>query len=108
MTGERLEFTGTLIYADLPEQCIKDCGAKGDVTDTVKEWRETIGFEFAPKLRGRIIESLLDIGAWSRADLGKLSNDELAGMILWLACSHFNDWDGEPYSVTGGDVFTVY
>lgn len=70
--------------AHLPEACIQDCSASGDVKPAVSGWRELLGF-CVP--RRKAIEYLVEFGCWSDDELNSMSDEELAERCLWTACN---------------------
>jgi hypothetical protein len=88
---------------DLPMQCITECSAPGDVTGAVECWRTKLRFS-VNLLRAR--EYLLGTGAWDEDEVAALSDDIVAGRILWMACCDFAEYDPEDDSA-GSDVFCL-
>jgi len=102
-----------LYMSDLPEDCIRDCSASGDVTGAVEAWVEELDFTVD---RERAIQTLQGYGAWSLGELNDADDELLAQRILWLACgdfSEFQSWqadnpDKEPHEADyGSDVFVL-
>ena len=93
-----------LSISDLPADCIEDCSASGDVTETVAYWRCELSFTVD---REKAVECLKGYGAWEDDELASLDDDEIAEKILWLACGDFRDWDGTEDSPCGSDIFVL-
>lgn len=98
---------------DLPEECIRDCAASGDVTEAVKAWAEELDFTVD---RERAIQTLQGYGAWSLGELNDAPDDILAERILWLACGDFSEFmvwqernpDADPADADyGSNVFVL-
>lgn len=77
---------------DLPPECVVDCSNPGDRTETVRAWRNELEFTVDQPL-ARIC--LKRYGAWDDDDLAKMSDDEVAETILWLACCDFREYGVE-------------
>lgn len=78
----------TLDIDQLPVECIEDCSAIGDVSESVAYWREKLGFTVD---RDRAITCLEGYGAWDREDMEQESDGWIAERILWIACGNFSD-----------------
>ena len=98
-----LRRTSCLCIRDLPEQCIADCSASGDVTDAVAHWQRSLPFNVEPEAAR---EYLAQTGGWDRDALAAENPVTLAQRVLWLACCEFSEFmrsDGE----NGDDVFSI-
>jgi hypothetical protein len=79
---------------DLPEECVADCSASGDVTENVEHWVDALEFEVP---RQMAIDWLAEFGAWPRetdeydTGLNDMEDRELAMKVLWLACGEQKD-----------------
>ena len=77
------------IYAtELPEYCIADCSASGDVTDNVVQWVKELKFSVN---QSQARTCLQGYGAWDKDEIAAMSDEEVAEKILWLACCDFRD-----------------
>jgi hypothetical protein len=90
-----------ILVEDLPEQCIYDCSGSGDAGPAVEAWRERLDFQVG---RDRAIAGLLCYGAWTVAELEAKADENIAEIVLWLACCDFREYldFGE-----GSDVFVL-
>jgi hypothetical protein len=98
-----LRRTSCLCIRDLPEQCITDCSASGDVTGVVEHWQRSLPFNVEPEAAR---EYLARTGGWDRDELEGEDPDTLAQRVLWIACGDFSECinsDGE----CGTDVFSI-
>jgi len=78
--------TGEFI-TEFPEDCIKECSASGDVSESVKQWVLKLDF-FLPSLSmGR--KYLSEFGAWD--DLDQADMFTLSQRVLWLACGDIEE-----------------
>ena len=97
-----LRRTSCLCIRDLPEQCITDCSASGDVTGAVEHWQRSLPFNVEPEAARRC---LAGYGAWDDDDLAAASPTSLAQRVLWLACCDFAEHESNlDY---GSDLFTL-
>lgn len=88
---------------DLPRDCILDCTVPGQPADEpVAFWREQLDVTVD---RAAAIRCLKGTGAWEDSALALKTDDELAEIVLWLACGDFREFldDAErkgfdPYS----------
>lgn len=69
--------------AHLPEACIQECAAAGDVEPVVKRWRELMNFEVPTE---KSICYLVEFGSWSEKELENMSRHDRAEKCLWIAC----------------------
>jgi hypothetical protein len=89
----------------LPAECITACTGGGrDAAPYAREWRERLGLTVD---RAKTIACLRGYGAWDDAELNAKSDDELAEIVLWLACGSFAEWDGTDDSPCGSDIFAL-
>lgn len=98
-----LRRTSCLGIRDLPEQCITDCSASGDVAGAVEHWQRSLPFNVEPEVAR---ECLARTGGWDRDELEGEDPATLAQRVLWLACCDFSEYvksDGE----SGTDVFSI-
>ncbi len=91
---------------DIRDECISDCSGQGDVSQAVEYWREKLNFTVN---RNKAIQCLAGYGSWSRSELAKSTDEQLADRILWLACCNFNEWDGneDGESASGSPQFVL-
>lgn len=79
----------------LPADCVADCSASGDVTESVVAWRRRLGFEAPRELAVRYLRAT---GGWDAEELAALSDDNLSEKVLWLACCDAKESDdAEPF-----------
>ena len=106
-----------LLITDVPREAIMECSAPGQVDEDVTYWREQLNLTVN---RERAIECLAGYGAWERDDLNGRTDDDLAEIVLWLACGNFAEYiteceadgldpfDGEYHeSNCGSDTFVL-
>jgi hypothetical protein len=74
-------FIGTL-----PEDCVSDCSAAGDVFAAAEYWRKEIDFQVPRELAARYLEAF---GAWD--DLDTVEDETLARRVLWIACGDMKE-----------------
>jgi hypothetical protein len=67
----------------LPVDCIADCAHAGPCDADVKYWRERLKFEVP---RDRATAYIREFGAWTAEELAAKTDEELAEVVLWLAC----------------------
>ena len=79
--------------SDLPQACIEDCSAQGDVAESVEHWRKQLAFTVD---RARATDYLRGFGAWEDDELGAMTDDEIAARVLWTACGTFSVWQKNP------------
>ena len=87
----------TLYIEDLPQECIDDCSGPGPADEAVTFWRKKLNFTVDHKKAVRYIK---ESGAWSKEELDHMSNDEIAEIILWLACGVFSEYQ---HCITNGE-----
>lgn len=73
---------------DLPEDCIQECSASGDVSEAVSYWQQQLNFVVD---RNNAINYLESTGGWEKDELKDSSDDTLAQRILWIACCDFKE-----------------
>lgn len=79
-----------LNLTDLPDECILDCGeGPGQKDAAVNHWRDALNFTVD---RAKAIDCIAGYGAWEREDLENREDDDLAEIILWLACGNFAEY----------------
>lgn len=83
-----------LTKEQLPDECVGDCSASGDVSESVTYWRDRLNFTVD---RGRAMDYLESSGGWDREDLDKETDTWLAMRVLWLACCQFKEGDDYFY-----------
>ena len=81
-----LHMTSILYIEDIPAEAIRDCSGPGRADEAVAHWRERLGFTVN---RERAIRGLAEYGAWEREELAAKGDDDLADIVLWLACCGF-------------------
>lgn len=74
---------------DLPPVCITECSAAGEVYEPVSYWRQALNFTVPRQLA---IQWLRRFGAWDAVELNRMSNNDLAEKVLWLACHEIKDY----------------
>lgn len=100
-----MRIDSMLSIENLPRACIVECSAGGrDAGPYVEDWRKRLDLSVN---RERTITCLVGYGAWERAELEAKPDEELAEIVLWLACCSFNEWDGTDDSAAGSDVFML-
>lgn len=87
-----------IIYRDdIPEECIADCSAPGDVSGMVAYWRAKLGLTVP---RRAAVACCLATGAYENPEQD--SDDVLADRILWFACCDFRENpDDTAYFIEG-------
>jgi hypothetical protein len=73
---------------ELPQECIEDCSHSVQVDADVAYWVEKLDFNVN---RDNAIKCLKGYGSWDQAELIAMDNSQLAGIVLWLACSDFHE-----------------
>jgi len=82
-------FIGTL-----PQECVDACSHSGSCDEGVAFWRKKLDFAVP---REKTIEYLKEYGAWTVEELTEKSDEDLAELVLWLACGEIQDgidWAG--------------
>lgn len=79
----------SISISDLPRECIDECSASGDVTETVAYWQSKLELQVE---REPAVRCLKGYGAWDEDELWNADDDTLAQRILWLACGDFSDF----------------
>lgn len=98
-----IHVESALLITQLPVECIEDCSAPGPVDDAVTYWRERLGFTVN---RDRAISALEAYDAWDAATLAAKSDQDLAEIVLWIACGDFAEYRVSP-ETGGSDVFIL-
>lgn len=88
--GSGLHVDYTLDKDELPEDCIYECSAQGNVEEAVEHWRKQLNFTVD---RDKAIACLAGYGSWEPEELAEMDDDDIANKILWLACSTFKEGD---------------
>lgn len=89
MTATNLFDECGWFVGDLPDECVADCSASGDVTALVYLWLDRLSFVVP---RSKAIAYLKEFGAWPvESDeydkgLNDMTDTELAAKVLWIAC----------------------
>jgi len=81
------------LVKEIPEECVNDCSASGDVSQAVKEW--TLKLEFVVPSLKQARNYLDEFGAWD--DLNRQGSFSLAQKVLWIGCCDIKengDWIG--------------
>lgn len=78
-----------LALSDLPRECIDDCTGPGPADEAVAFWRRKLDLTVD---RRRAVLCLKGYGAWELADLCEKSDDDIAELVLWLACGDFHEF----------------
>jgi hypothetical protein len=76
------------LLGTLPADCIADCAHAGPCDDDVRHWREQLEFQVP---RERAIAYIREFGAWTAEELAAKSDDDLAEVVLWLACCQIRE-----------------
>lgn len=79
---------------EFPEECINDCSHSGSVDEDIEYWQKKLNFQVPRELT---INYLRDFGAWNLTELNKKSDDDLAQIVLWIACCNIKEdgkWSG--------------
>ena len=82
------------LLGTLPADCIIDCSHSGPCDEDVKHWRERLEFQLP---RDRATAYILEFVAWTAEELAAKSHEELAEVVLWLACCQIREtgkWSG--------------
>ncbi len=77
-----------LLREELGEECITDCSHQGECKYDVQAWRESLNFKVK---REEVTPGLLGYGAWDEEQLAAKGEEELAELVLWLACGDFQE-----------------
>jgi hypothetical protein len=72
----------------LPADCIADCAHAGPCDDDVKSWRERLKFAVP---RDRATAYIREFGAWTGEELAAKTDEDLAEVVLWLACCQIRE-----------------
>lgn len=100
-----LHITDYITIDQLPAECIRDCTTPGqDASPSARYWRETLGLTVD---RDRAIQCIQGYGGWTHEEITAKGDEELAEIILWLACGDFHEWDGTEDSPAGSDIFSL-
>lgn len=83
-----LDSTGCLFREDIPEECVTECTHPGECDADVIRWREKLGFTVS---RPDAIRGLRMYGAWSPEELAVKTDEELAEIVLWVACGSIKE-----------------
>ena len=90
---------------------IEDCSHSGACDSDVSYHRQRLGLTVD---RGNAIQCLEQYGAWSYSELILMTNEDLAEIILWVACGDFKEYlenlkEGYPTDECpqGADVFCL-
>ncbi len=87
-----MHIVDQLTIDQLPQECIDDCSASGQVAGAVAAWRTKLRFTVH---RGNAIRYLRGFGAWDAAELSAMTMVELAERVLWTACGDFHAYQQE-------------
>lgn len=77
---------------NIPEQCVEDCAASGDVEALVTNWQAELAFEVPADVARR---HLGYYGCWD--DLDTVEEVVLMRRLLWVVCGALSD--GEEYYI---------
>lgn len=86
---------------EFPAECVADCSASGAVDQSVAYWLKKLSFSVP---REMAIKWLREFGAWPLetdeydTGLNDMSDDEIAGKVLWLACCDIKE-NGEWFGL---------
>lgn len=83
-----MKYVLDLYPEDLPDNCISECSASGDVFEAVSYWQQQLNFVVD---RNNAISYLESTGAWEKDELKDSSDDTLSQRILWIACCDFKE-----------------
>lgn len=81
---------------DLPIECIQACSQSGQVYEYVHYWCQKLDLSVNTSAAKRCLKGY---GAWTQEELDRLTNEEIAEKILWLACGNFADDDMDFFSL---------
>jgi hypothetical protein len=70
-------------HGDIPQECVSDCNHPGQCDADVEFWTSELGFSVP---REKAIIWLSEFGAWDLEELNEKQDNELAEIVLWLAC----------------------
>ena len=76
------------LLGTLPADCIADCAHSGPCDDDVRHWRQRLDFQVP---RERATAYLREFGAWTAEELAAKSDEDLAEVVLWLACCQIRE-----------------
>ena len=76
------------LLGTLPADCIGDCAHAGPCDDDVRHWRQELEFQVP---RQRAIAYIREFGAWTAEEVAAKSDEELAEVVLWLACCQIRE-----------------
>lgn len=76
------------IEFELPEECVQDCSASGPVDDAVEYWQRELKLKLD---RNKMILELQEYGAWDRAELAQMSDDDLEQKLIWLGAGNISE-----------------
>lgn len=92
MFDEYGHFIGTI-----PQECVDDCTQPGqDASSSVKYWRKKLGFVVP---RDKATSWIREFGAWEDEELEEKSDEGIAEIVLWTACSDIKE-TGEFFGLT--------
>jgi hypothetical protein len=76
------------LLGTLPEDCVSDCSHAGACEADVRYWRGRLDFSVP---RERAIGYLREFGAWTAEELADRTDEELAEIVLWVACGDLRE-----------------
>lgn len=85
---------GTYTGEEIPAECVADGTAQGACDEAMAYWREKLDFTVPRK---QAIDYVAASGGWEREELEEMSDDEIAEIVLWMACGQIKedgDWCG--------------
>lgn len=86
-TEEWFDENGWLLK-ELPEECVKACHHSGQCDEDVEYWQKKLDFRVP---RDKAQEWLRKYGAWTQEELQEKTDEELAQVVLWLACGDIQE-----------------
>ena len=76
------------LIGDIPQEAVKDCSHQGECFFDCEAWVRELGFTVPQE---QAIDYLREFGAWELTELQTKTNEELAIIVLWLACGDIQE-----------------
>ena len=93
MTELKWFYENGELKGELPQECVEDCSASGDVGGAVEHWIDELDFKVD---REQAIKYLEEYGAWDTLESD--TDQEITMRVLWLACCDISE-QGEWYGL---------
>lgn len=95
MSDEAWFSPSGMLVRDIPQECIDQCAVGGcDNFEACKTWVDRLGF--AKEMDIPVMKGYLkSTGGWEPERLEKMSDEDVAIAILWLAAWDIREQDGE-------------